>query len=157
MALLLARDQEREETIAQQGETIDDLRDEVNRLSRNLRRIVRDVRDLERTRARIPVIDLTVGEEVMFAAENEEPLMVRVERDDTVVPETPQSGTLVEIEEEDEVRVVGAAMRAFERLEGLLEPESEERQWDEEADLLVAEGRVPPAYERVAGVPEPVE
>ena len=157
MALLLARDQEREETIAQQGETIDDLRDEVNRLSRDLRRIVGDVRELERTRARIPVVDLTVDEEVMFAAENEEPLMVRVERDDTVVPESPQSGTLVEIEEEDEVRVVGAAMRAFERLEGILEPEREERQWDEEADVLVAEGRAPPAYERVAGVPEPVE
>ena len=156
MDLLLARDQEREETIAQQGETIDDLRDEVNRLSRDLRRVVGDVRELERTRVRIPVIDLTVDEEEMFAAENEEPLMVRVERDETVVPETPRSGTLVEIEE-DEVRVVGAAVRAFERLEGLLEPEREERQWDEEADVLVAEGRAPPAYERVAGVPEPVE
>ena len=156
MALLLARDQEREETMAQQGETIDDLRDEVNRLSHDLRRIVGDVRELERTRARIPVVDLTVDEEVMFAAENEEPLMVRIERDETIVPETPRSGTLVEIEE-DEVRVVGAAVRAFERLEGLLEPEQEERQWDEEADVLVAEGRVPPAYERVAGVPEPVE
>jgi len=142
--------------MAQQGETIDDLRDEVNRLSRDLRRIVGDVRELERTRARVPVIDLTVDEREMFAAENEEPLMVRVERDDTIVPESPQSGTLVEIEE-DEVCVVGAAVRAFERLEGLLEPEREERQWDEEADVLVAEGRVPPAYERVAGVPEPVE
>ena len=156
MALLLARDQEREETIAQQGETIDDLRDEVNRLSRDLRRIVGVVWELERTRQRIPFIDLTVDEEEMFAAENEEPLMVRVERDDTIVPETPRSGTLVEIEE-DEVRVVGAAMRAFDELEGIVEPEGIQEQLDAEADRLVAEGRVPLAYERVEGVPEPVE
>jgi hypothetical protein len=104
---------------------------------------VEGIRERERPRE---VIDLTGDdEEGVWAGENEEPLMVRVERAETVIPETPE-GTLVELGEDDRStpQVVGEAERLFERMN---RAEEFYRPMDEEADELYRTGRGLPEYE----------
>jgi len=140
---------ERDETMFEMQQTINDLDDEGRRLSRSLRELRDEVRDLGR---RIPpsrpveIVDLTGDDdEGIVVGENEVPLIVRVERDETVVPDS-EAGTLVEIQEDRRAtpQVVGEAERLFERMErgGSVE----QRAWDEEADYI-ARGTVAPEYE----------
>ena len=129
--------------------TINDLDDEGRRLSRSLRELRDEVWDLGR---RVPpsrpveIVDLTGDDdEGIMVGENEVPLMVRVERDGMVVPDS-EAGTLVEIQEDHRAtpQIVGKAERLFERMErgGSVE----QRAWDEEADY-VARATVAPEYE----------
>jgi len=140
---------ERDETMFEMQRTINDLDDEGRRLSRSLRELRDEVRDLGR---RVPlsrpieIVDLTGDDdEGIVVGENEVPLMLRVERDETVVPDS-EAGTLVEIQEDRRAtpQIVGEAERLFERMErgGSVE----QRAWDEEADY-VAQGTVAPEYE----------
>jgi len=140
---------ERDETMFEMQRTIDNLDEEGRRLSRSLRELRDEVRDLVR---RIPpsrpveIVDLTGDDnEGIVVGENEVPLVVRVERDETVVPDS-EAGTLVEIQEDRRAtpQIVGEAERLFERMER--EGSVEQRAWDEEADY-VAQGTVAPEYE----------
>jgi len=83
--------------------------------------------------------------EGIVVGENERPLMVRVERGETVVPDS-EDGTLVEIQEDRRAmpQAAGEAERAFEGMErgGSVE----QRAWDKEADY-VAQGTVAPENE----------
>jgi len=133
---------------------LDDYRGEVGLLRNRLRELTEDIRELRNGRARGPpeVIDLTGDDDKgVVAGENEVPLMVRIKREETVIPGTPQSptATLVEIEGpgvdgRSTPQIVGEAERVFERMvrEGLVE----QRAYDEEADYVHRHG-VAPEYE----------
>jgi len=140
---------ERDETMFEMQWTINDLDDEGCRLSRPLRELRDEVRDLSHRVPRgrpVEIVDLTGDDdEGIVVGENEVPLMVRVERDETVVPDS-EAGTLVEIQEDLRAtpQVVGEAERLFERM--VRGGSVEQRSWDEEADYL-ARGTVAPEYE----------
>jgi len=129
--------------------TINDLDDEGRRLSRSLRELRDEVRDLSHRVPRgrpVEIVDLTGDDdEGIVVGENEVPLMMRVERDETVVPDS-EAGTLVEIQEDRWAtpQIVGEAEQLFERMER--EGSVEQRAWDEEADY-VARATVAPEYE----------
>ena len=115
---------ERDETMFEMQRTINDQDDELRRLSRSLRELRDEVRDLGR---RIPpsrpveIVDLTGDDdEGIMVGENEVPLMVRVERDETVVPDS-EAGTLVEIQEDRRAtpQIVGEGGRLGNVLPGL--------------------------------------
>jgi len=143
---------ERDEAMFEMQRTINDQDDELCQLSRHLRDLRDEVQDLGRwipPSRPVEIVDLTGDDEGIVVGENEVPLMVRtvvrVERDETVVPDS-EAGTLVEIQEDRRAtpQIVGEAERLFERMErgGSVE----QRAWDEEADY-VAWGTVAPEYE----------
>jgi len=140
---------ERDEVMFEMQRTINDLDEEGRRLSRSLRELRDEVRDLDRQVPRgrpVEIIDLTEDDDGgIVVGENEVPLMVRVERDETVVPDS-EAGTLVEIQEDRWAtpQIVGEAEQLFERMER--DGSVEQRAWDEEANY-VARGTVAPVYE----------
>src|SRR5258705_340379 len=121
-------ERERDIVMGDHQAEMDELRRDIRSLSQRLHRV--EERDRTRHR-RVEVIDLTGDDDVL-----DEPI-VRVEREDTVVPESPQ-GTLVEIEEPVDGRstpqIVGEAERAFARMEGR---EVLQEEMNEEANNLV--------------------
>jgi len=149
---------ERDDEMVLMQHHVDDYCGEVGHLWNRLRELTEDIRELRngRTRGPVEVIDLTGEDEI----EEVVGLIVRVERQDTVIPGTPQSPTvtLVEIEEpvvEDQrvtPQIVGEAERTFERMER--EGSVEQRAWDEEADYVHRHGAAPeyvdaPPYEHI--------
>ena len=93
------------------------------------------------------VMDLTGDdkEEGLVVGENEVPLMICVEREETVVPETP-GVMLVEIEEEGRStpQIVGEAEQRFAALERMQRSEEYLLTWDEEADKIAHNGVAAP-------------
>ena len=100
------------------------------------------------------VVDLTGDdeEEGLVVGENEVPLMICVERNETVVPETP-GVTLVEIEEEGRSppQIVGEVEWRFAALERMQRSEEYSLTWDKEADEIARSGVTAPEY----GTPPP--
>ena len=136
--------------IDEHDDRMDVVRDEVRRLREEVESLRAELR-----RPRQPeVVDLTGDdeEEGLVVGENEVPLMIRVERDETIVPETP-GATLVEIEEEGRStpQIVGEAERRFENLERVQRAEEYVLTWDEEADEIARNGVAAPEY----GTPPP--
>jgi len=146
---------ERDKVMFKMQWTFNDQEDELHRLSHHLRDLMEELWDL---RCQVPpsrpveIVDLTGDDnEGIVVGENKEPLMVRtmvrVERGETVVPDS-EDGTLVEIQEDHHAtpQIVGEAERLFERMErgGSVE----QRAWDEEADYVVqgTEYEDPPPY-----------
>jgi len=134
---------ERDKTMFEMQWMIDDMDVERCRLLSALRDVVGEVRDL-RHRPPVQVIDLTGNDkDMVVAVENEEPLMVRtvvrVERDDIIVPATPQQG-LVEIRDDGQStpQIVTEVERQFERMER--HGSVEQRAYDEEANYVAWEG-----------------
>jgi len=142
---------EHDDIMFEMQRTINDQGDEIRWLSRTLRDLTGELWDLRRQLPVRPpvVIDLTVDdEEGIVVGENEEPLMVRtvvrVERADTVVPDS-EAGTLVEVEDgQSTPQIIGEAERLFERMEW--QGSVEQRVYDEEADYVALAG-VAPEYE----------
>jgi len=144
---------ERDKAMFEMQRTLNDQEDKLRRFSHHLRDLTEDLWYLcHQVPVAYPVeiVDLTRDDdEGIVVGENEQPLMVRtmvrVERAETVVPDS-EAGTLVEIQEDCCVtpQIVREAERVFERMErgGLVE----QRAWDEEADY-VAQGTVAPEYE----------
>ena len=120
----------------------------------HLRREVESLRAELRCPRQPEIVDLTGDdkEEGLVMGENEVPLMVHVERDETIVPETP-GATLVEIEEEgwSTPQIIGEAEQRFEALERMQRREDLLLTWDEEADEVVHRGVAAPEY----GTPPP--
>ena len=138
------------EEIDEHSDRMDVMMDEVCRLREEVESLRAELR-----RPRQPeVVDLTGDdeEEGLVVGVNEVPLMIRVERDETVVPETP-GATLVEIEEEGRStpQIVGEAERRFENLERMQRAEEYTLTWDEEADEIARNGVAAPEY----GTPPP--
>ena len=75
----------------------------------------------------------------------DELIVIHQEREETVIPESPQ-GTLVEIEEDGRStpQIVGEAERRFEAMERRGHVQG---QWDNKADIMVSLGIVLPGYE----------
>jgi len=153
---------ERDDDMALMCRRVDDYRGEVGHLRNRLRELTEDIQELRNGRARGPpeVIDLTGDDdEGIVVGENKVPLMVRIEREETVVPGTPQSptATLVEIGEpvvdgRSTPQIMGEAERVFKRMER--EGSVEQRAWDEEADYVHRHGVAPeyddaPPYEYI--------
>jgi len=120
---------ERDETLFEMQRTLNDQEDELRRFSRHLRELTEDLRRQVLVARPVEVVDLTGDDdEGIVVGENEVPLMVRtmvrVERADTVVPDS-EAGTLVEIQEDRRAtpQIVGEAEREFARMErgGLVE------------------------------------
>ena len=136
---------------------IDEHSDRMDVMMDKVRRLREEVESLraELRRPRQPeIVDLTGDdeEEGLVVGENKVPLMIRVERDETVVPETP-GATLIEIEEEGRStpQIIGEAERRFENLERLQRAEEYTLTWDEEADEIARNGVAAPEY----GTPPP--
>ena len=148
---------ERDKTMFEMQRTIDDQDTELGQLSRAVRDLVGEVRDLHRGRP-VEIIDLMADDdEGVVVGENEVPLMVWtvvwMERDETTIPESPQ-GTLVEIRDDPRStpQIVGEAERVFERI--VREGSVVQRAWDEKADYVTREGAAPeylgpPPYEHI--------
>ena len=100
------------------------------------------------------IADLTGDdeEEGLVVGENEVPLMIRVERDETVVPET-LGVTLVGIEEEGRLtpQIVGEEEWRISALERIQRNEEYTLTWDKEADKIACSGVAAAEY----GTPPP--
>ena len=141
-----------------------DFREEINEQSNRMEVMMDEVchlrEEVESLRAELhrprqpKIVDLTGDdkEEGLVVGENKVPLMIRVERDKTIVPETP-GAMLVEIEEEGRStpQIIGDAEWRFTALERIQRNEEYTLTWDEEADEIARNGVAAPEY----GTPPP--
>ena len=136
--------------IDEHSDRMDVMMDEVRRL----REEVESLRAELRRPCQPEVVDLTGDdkEEGLVMGENKVPLMICVEREKTVVPETP-GATLVEIKEEGRStpQIVGEVEWRFAALERMQRSEEYLLTWDEEADEIAHNGVAAPEY----GTPPP--